>query len=109
MLPKSQRLNLRKDFKSIRSGKRAETSNLILFYKFGENQAALVGISMSSKVFKKAHDRNRARRLAATAVQATYPNLINSLNLVIMPKESILQAKIEDLEKELSEAIKGIR
>jgi ribonuclease P protein component len=101
MLPKFQRLNLTKDFKFVRSGTRRETANFIIFFRSSENVNPLVGIANSSKVFKKAHDRNRARRLAAQAVQNVYPNLSNSLNLVIMPKVSVLQASVEDLEKEL--------
>ena len=102
MLPKSQRLNLRTSFKWVRSGKRAETPNLVLFHRMGENQGALVGVSISSKVFKKAQERNRAKRLASQAIQQLYPSLLKNLNLVIMPKGSILQAKGEDLVKELT-------
>ena len=105
MLSKSQRLNLKNDFKFVRSGTRKETPNLILFIRTSTNSTPLVGIANSAKVFKKAHDRNRARRLAVTAIQKIYPNLSKSLNLVIMPKENILKATVEDVERELSGAL----
>jgi ribonuclease P protein component len=105
MLKKSQRLNLKTSFKWVRSGRRDETPNLILFSKLGDNSTALVGISLSSKIFKKSHDRNRARRLASQAIQNLYTSLLKGLNLVIMPKDSVLQAQVGDLEAELTEVL----
>ncbi len=95
MLPKSDRLNLKKDFKWVVSGKRIETPLFTLFAKEGENDHCLVGIALSSKNFKKAHERNRARRLLSVALKQVYPQLRNNLNLVIMPKVAILLSPSE--------------
>ncbi len=103
MLPKSNRLNLKKDFKWVVCGKRSETKHFKLFYQIGVNSHPLVGIALSKSVFRKATKRNRARRLTAVAIQANYDKLLNNLNLVIMPKIEILQTRPEQLSEELYE------
>lgn len=60
-----------------------------------------VGIAMKTADFKKAHDRNRARRLASAAVEKFYPYLRKGLNLVIMPKPGALKKTSEELLEEL--------
>lgn len=107
MLSKDKRLNLTTDFKFVVSGKRIETPNFKLYLKQGTNEVCRVGIAMSKGEAKKAHDRNRIRRLTSTAVQSIYPLLPNRLNLVIIPKSSVLTAKVEDLQKEL-ESVKTL-
>jgi ribonuclease P protein component len=101
MLLKSQRLNLKKSFNFVSSGKKVETPSMRVMMKLGENSQALVGIALTNKYFKKAHLRNRAKRLAATAIQSLYPRLNPALNLVIMPKSVILEKKVDQLISEL--------
>ena len=103
MLPKSQRLNLKKDFKWVAAGKKLETKYLKLFIKSGENQTARVGIALSSKNFKNAIERNRAKRITAQAFQSVYPSLPKNINIVALPKTGILSVKSSELEKELKE------
>jgi ribonuclease P protein component len=102
MLSKSQRLNLKKSFNFVSSGKRVETSSMRVMMKLGENDQALIGIALTKKYFKKAVMRNRAKRLAATAIQSLYPRLNSHLNLVIMPKSQILERNVEQIINELS-------
>lgn len=108
MLLKSQRLNLKKNFKRMATGKRLETTSFKIFSKTGENSQALIGIGLSSKNFRKANKRNRAKRLTSTAIQLLYPTLPTSLNLVIMPKSLVLDKSPESLVKELKDVL-GIR
>ena len=93
MLPRSQRLNLKTDFKWVASGKKIETKYLTLFIKTGDNQNPRIGIATSSKVFKKANQRNRARRLVSQAFQSTYHLLPTTINIVALPKQGILEVK----------------
>lgn len=106
MLPKPQRLNLKKDFKWVASGKKLETKYLKLFIKFGENEKAKIGIAVSSKNFKKAVDRNRARRLIATAFQSVYSILQGSINIVALPKPGVLSVKSGDVLSDLEVTLK---
>jgi len=101
MLPKSQRLNLKKSYNFVSVGKRVETANMRVMFREGENEVPLIGIALTTKYFKKATLRNRAKRLVSTAIQTLYPRLRKGLNLVIMPKSQILDKKPEQLVEEL--------
>jgi ribonuclease P protein component len=107
MLPKSKRLNLKKDFKFVASGNREETRSTKLFYLLAENEEPLVGIAITKKYFPKAHDRNKARRIASDVVEAVYGDLKVNINLVIMPKANILQNVKEEIVKEIK-SVKNI-
>src|SRR5258708_6160857 len=101
MLPKSQRLNLKKDFKWVAQGKKIETPSFKLMFIFNQTNLPKVGIALNSTTFKKAVLRNRARRLTSQAVQQVYQNLPSGLNLVIMPKLGVLNQYVETLTQEL--------
>ena len=106
MLPKSQRLNLKKDFKWAASGKKLETKYLKLFIKMGENQTPRVGIATSSKIFTKASQRNRARRLTSAALEPLVSKLPQIINIVALPKAGILSVKSGDVLLDLEEKLK---
>jgi len=72
-----------------------------VMFREGENEVPLIGIALTTKYFKKATLRNRAKRLVSTAIQTLYPRLRKGLNLVIMPKSQILDKKPEQLVEEL--------
>ena len=74
---------------------------LKVFFKTGENEIAKVGIALSSKNFKRAVDRNRARRLTSQAFQEIYPSLPNNINIVALPKAGVLSVKSDDLVLDL--------
>lgn len=109
MLPKSQRLNLKKDFKWVASGKKIETKYLKLFVKEGENTQPRVGIAVSTQVFKKATQRNRAKRVVSAAFQSTIYLLPSTINIVALPKAGILDVKSKDVLLDLEEGLKGKR
>ncbi len=108
MLPKTSRLNLKTDFKWVAAGRKLDTKYLRLFFKEGENKIARVGIATSTKIFKNATSRNRARRLTATAFQTTYYLLPTNINIVALPKAGIIGVKspmvLLDLEQSLKNA-----
>jgi ribonuclease P protein component len=101
MLSKENRLNLRKDFKWVASGKKSYTDSFKLMYRLGSNLQPMVGIALSSQEFRRANKRNRARRLTSKVVEGLYDKLRKDLNLVIMPKAGILNCKQEKLTEEL--------
>lgn len=105
MLPKEKRVNLKFDFKNIASGTHLETKYLKLFLKFKEQDLAKVGIATSSKVFKKANQRNQVRRIVSSAFEKLYPKLPNNLSIVALPKMEALEVKSEDILKDLDEKI----
>lgn len=101
MLPKFKRLNLKKSFKWVASGNKSDTAIFKIMYQFGDNSFPLVGIASSKNNFKKAVEKNRARRLVSVAIQNLYPSLRNNLNLVIMPRAAILEKSITEIEQTL--------
>ncbi len=107
MLSKPKRLNLKKDFKFVASGKRLNTKLLTLFVRVGDNKWPRVGIALSAKHFKKASERNRAKRLVSFAFESIYVELPVNINIVALPKSSILIVKSKDVVLDLKEALKA--
>jgi len=109
MLSKSQRLNLKTSFRWVASGKAFTSQNFKLFYRLGENENSLVGVSISSSQFKKAHDRNKAKRIMFNLARDFYDQLHKNLNLVIMPKAQVLETDPEALEQEFKNALSSLK
>lgn len=109
MLSKEKRLNLKKDFKRIASGRKLDTKHLRLFLKEGDNEVVRIGIATSAKSFKKSSERNRARRLASFAFEALYPKLPSSINIVALPKQGILGVKSQDVLLDLERVLKNAK
>lgn len=107
MLPKPQRLNLKKDFKWVAAGKKLETKYLKLFIKAGDNQRPKVGIAGSGKTFPKAVDRNRARRITSAAFEAIHPSLPRDINILVLPKAGVIKVKSTDLLLDLEATLKN--
>ena len=106
MLPKSQRLNLKKDFKRVASGKKIDTYLFKLFIKQNQDQRTKVGIAVSGKVFKKATDRNRAKRLISFAFESLYSQLPTGISIMALPKKGIVEVKSTIVLAELKEVLK---
>lgn len=106
MLPIAKRLNLKKDFKWVASGKKIESKFAKLFIKMGENSSPRIGIATSGKVFKKATDRNRAKRLLSQAFQSTFYQLPTTINIVALPKSGVINVKSDEVLAEIEEVLK---
>ncbi|MBI2315449.1 ribonuclease P protein component [Candidatus Daviesbacteria bacterium] len=107
MLPKPQRLNLKKDFKWVASGKKLETKLLKLFVRTGNNKIPLVGIATSGRVFQKSSQRNRARRLVSAAFEILYPSLPNQVNIIALPKLGVTSVKSSDVLSDLERVLRN--
>ena len=106
MLPKPQRLNLKKDFRYVAAGSKGEGKYSKFFIRFGNNDFPKVGIATSTKVFPKSTQRNRARRLMSTAFQSIINHLPPTINIVALPKASILLVKSSDVRSDLEAVLK---
>ncbi len=107
MLPKEFRLNLGKDFKWVASGKKIETKFAKLFLKTGENLFPRVGIASSGKIFKKATQRNRARRLLSHALESLYSSLPKNINIVALPKSGVIEVKSDEVLSDIESVLKN--
>lgn len=106
MLPKNKRLNLKYDFKWVSTGKKIDGSLIKLFIKPGENNFPRLGISVSAKVFRKATDRNRARRLVSKAFEDLYKRLEHNLNIIALPKIGVLEKSSDEIKTEIDKMLK---
>ena len=106
MLPRSQRLNLKKDFKWVAAGKKIDSQYAKLFIRKGDNSSPRIGIATSSSQFKKATERNRARRLMSAALEPLYAKLPKSINIIALPKQSILDVKSGNVLLDVEENLK---
>jgi ribonuclease P protein component len=109
MLSKSQRLNLTKNFRWVASGHSLTSPNFKLFYRFGENEQPLVGVSIVSAQFKKSVLRNSAKRICFKLAGDIYSQLPKGLNLVIMPRAQVLDLPLEALNQEFQNAIYSLK
>lgn len=107
MLPKLKRLNLKKDFKRVASGKKIDTKFAKLFIRIGDNTHPRIGIAVSSSIFKKATERNRARRVISAALESLYSKLPKSINIVALPKIGVLNVKSGDVLLDLAERLQN--
>lgn len=105
MLPTTKRLNLKKEFSRVIKGRRSETPHFILYFSQAAMEFSRVGISIRSKNFGKAHNRNRARRVTSQVVQEFYQSLPKKVDLIIMPKSGVLESEVSSLGKELENVL----
>jgi ribonuclease P protein component len=104
MLLKSHRLNLKTEFSRVIKGKRIETSHFIWYFSPALNEIPRVGISIRTKNFGKAHNRNRARRLTSEALRPYY-DLLKKRDLIIMPKSGVLEIPVVHLTEEVKSVL----
>jgi ribonuclease P protein component len=102
MLKKELRLNLKTDFKRVAAGKRLETAHFI-FFLLNDNSKSIarVGVAVSKRNFRRAHERNKAKRISFKAIEANLRNLSKGVNLVIMPKSGVATTPVQELIDEI--------
>lgn len=105
MLPKRSRLNLKFQFKEMITGKKLSSKFGNFYIKSGENSHPKIGIALTTKTFKKAHERNRAKRLISTAFKKLLPSLPPNINILVVPNSGVLEVKSEELKAEYEKLI----
>lgn len=113
-LPKANRLTSRQDFRAVfRDGVRRKSSHLTLRALRAEGQKTAktqIGISISTKVSKRAVTRNRIKRQLRAALRYLWPKLLNGWRLVVVveplaaQEECDYQQFLQELEQLLAEA-----
>lgn len=87
------------------AGKKLDSKFVTIFARIGDNPCPKIGIALSGKVFKRAVDRSRAKRLASGAFEPLYEKLSANINIVALPKASILSVKSGDVLLELEQTL----
>lgn len=98
MLPQSKRLNLKESFTWVAAGQKAGNNLMRIFFRFGDNEQPLVGISAPKSAFLKAVERNKARRKVSTAFESLYKQIVPKANIIALPKKEILQASSSEVQ-----------
>lgn len=106
MLPKKLRLDLGQEFDKVVVGQKLENDLVKIFFIWDEDGQIKVGIAPPRQVFKRAVDRNRAKRLVATALQVLYSQLKKGLRVVVIPKDGVLRLKSSQLTLRIEQLLK---
>lgn len=88
------------------AGKKIESGLLKLFYRENLGDLTRVGIATSSQTFKKAHLRNRARRLVSTGFEQLYDKLKVGISIIALPKEEVLNHNSKEVAQDLEQLLK---
>ena len=112
-LPKLNRLKHWQDFRHVyRKGIRRHSSHLILRAVFvcsdqapNSRSESLFGISISTKVSKKAVQRNLIKRRMKSAIYELLPRIQNGWKVVIVVKSGAVECKYVDFLRELEQLL----
>jgi len=95
-LPTKYRLIKDKDFDRVfKEGKTVKSS--FLFIKFLNSSSLKVGIAVSSKVYKKANERNRVKRIISEELKKILKNLMSLEMIIVVNKKGPEDSLISDL------------
>ena len=100
-LPLSRRLVRSEDFRSIfDSGRNVVGSTMVMWVCRTDGQESRVGVVASKRTFRRAVDRNRAKRRLREAFRLHRDQLIPGTDLVIVARWRLLEADSRRIENE---------
>jgi len=106
---RSARLIKNSDFQKVFANKTNLVGKYIVIW-FGEgieNAGLRMGVVASKRTFRRAVDRNRAKRLIREAFRLNRANFNTDKDLIIVARRRILDAKRQDVEHELAKILEG--
>ncbi|MEZ5975791.1 MAG: ribonuclease P protein component [Planctomycetota bacterium] len=107
--PREPRLRLRRSMRVVRSGdfqrafrlgSRARAEFLLVVARETEGPTRL-GLSIGKRIHKRAHDRNRLKRILREAFRLSHAELPAGLDLVIVPAAPGVRPTLDQARKEL--------
>lgn len=107
MLPKTNRLKKKKDFDFIfKKGKGFKSALFVV--KMAENKlgAPRFGFIISSKISKKAVDRNKIRRRASEAIRLSLQNIKQGYDVVFIALKAAKTATKGEIEESIVQLLK---
>lgn len=110
MLPKEHRLTKKQDFAAVRKHGRSFFSSLFrVSVRPSKGEHSRFAVVVSTKVSKKATDRNRLRRQIREVVRAQLPKIGTGYDVVISVRSSARDASFAKLSEELDTLFKKAR
>lgn len=108
MLPKAQRLNLKRDFARLtQRGQRFQNPTMQLMVVYARPFA--VGIAVGIRVVPQAVDRNRIRRLITQGVQELLPQLPKEVQLLFIVQKNCANWTKDQVKEVVSEICQRAR
>jgi ribonuclease P protein component len=97
--PSSKRLSKQKDFDNVfRKGKRFAGSCMVMWVASASHNITRVGVIASKKIFRKAVERSRVRRVLREIFRLNLPEMKSGVDIVLFPRQQILQKKYREIE-----------
>lgn len=89
------------------SGSRIQTYNFLIHFKHSSTASNYprVGLTVSTKIDKRAVVRNRIKRLIKEALIKLMPNLKTSVDLVVIARKNLSDNTLSEVVKELKKAL----
>lgn len=114
MLPKKNRLTKGEDFDLVkREGETIKGKNLLLKYlnlksknKKLTQRDSKIGIVVSTRVSKKATDRNRVKRQVRNSLFNILDKMQSGYKIVLLTRRSLLELSSSEIEKEVKNLFK---
>ena len=99
---RSARLRLAGDFQKVFANKTNVVGRLMVIWMLPHHQSSGIrlGVVASKRTFRRAVDRNRAKRLLRESFRLNQTQIRSDVDLVIIARRPILRAKCADVERE---------
>lgn len=105
MLPKKNKLKKKTDFKRVFDKGKYYSSGFISIKAFKNDlEYSRFGVIVSSKISKKAVERNKIKRRIENSIEETE----KSIDIVIMVKSEILQKTYKEIKEQLLSLLKKL-
>lgn len=104
--PRSARLLSGSDYQRVmRGGERVHTANLMLAVKATPGGVARLGLAVSRKRVRHAHERNRIKRLAREHFRLSHAQM-PGMDIVVLAKSGADTLPAADLHRQMRQALK---
>ena len=108
--PRSARLLLSRDFKKVFDQKTNIVGKFMVIWRGdGAGENLRLGVVASKRTFRRAVDRNRAKRLLREAFRLNYSRFNANHDLVIIARRRILDASRQAVEREFVNLLRRAR
>lgn len=106
MLPQANRLKDKKDFSQVLTkGEIIQTPVFGLAFVQESSNPSQFGFIISNKISKKAHERNKIKRILKETVRELLSKANNGFKVVFLAKHKILFTPKEDLVKDINQTL----
>jgi ribonuclease P protein component len=104
--PRSARLLTGRDYQRVmRGGARVHTANLMLVVASGVGTQARLGLAVSRRRVRLAHERNRIKRVARETFRLNHHDM-PAMDVVVLAKPGADGLPMEDLQRQMSQALR---